>query len=369
MDAGLYLHIPFCKSKCAYCDFASFAGQEAFMHRYAQRVKQEIAEKASRFPRTISTLFIGGGTPSLFPAEEMRGLLEEIHAHFPFAENAECTCECNPGTVTPAFLQMLKEMGINRLSFGAQAAQRPLLSLLGRIHTWDDVIHSLEMARSWGFENVNLDIMLGLPAQTEKDVQETLEKALALSPTHLSCYGLIVEEGTHLHRQVEKGLWQLPAEETERKEYALCQSLLSKNGFQQYEISNFALPGFACRHNLDCWRRKEYIGIGSAACGFIENMRWQNPPALQDYLKGVPANEEIISPQDAMFETMMLGLRTMEGVKEQAFLAMHGISLQQAYGEKLQKPLKEGLLYWQDGRVFLSRKGMDLQNRILVELL
>lgn len=369
MMAGLYLHIPFCKSKCAYCDFASFAGQESKMAAYAEKVKQEIAEKAARYPVTISTLFIGGGTPSVFPAEEMNGILQTLHAHFPFAPDAECTCEMNPGTVTPAFLRMLKENGINRLSFGAQASQRPLLALLGRIHVWEDVEHAFSLARSEGFVNLNLDIMLGLPTQTEQDVRETLEKALALAPTHLSCYGLIVEEGTKLHRQVENGLWVLPDEETERREYQLCREMLSACGFQQYEISNFALPSFPCRHNLDCWRRKEYIGIGSAACGFMGNMRWQNPPALSDYLQGIPAEETIISPEEAQFESMMLGLRTMEGVREEAFYSMHGVTLQQAFGKKLQKPLQEELIRWEEGRVFLTRKGMDLQNRILVELL
>lgn len=370
MKAGLYLHIPFCKSKCAYCDFASFAGQEEKMAAYAEKVQEEIRQKALQYPGTvIATLFIGGGTPSLFPPEMMENVLRCLHDHFVFDPQAECTCECNPGTVTESFLQVLKKWGINRLSFGAQCAQPHLLHMLGRIHTWEDVCASVSLARANGFRNINLDIMLGLPGQSEKDVQETLEKALALSPTHLSCYGLIVEEGTLLSHQVEKGLWQLPDEETERREYALCQSMLAAHGFVQYEISNFALPAFPCRHNLDCWRRKEYIGIGSAACGFMGNVRWQNPPALQDYLAGMPSDETIISPEEARFESMMLGLRTMEGVSEKDFLAMHGVSLEKAFGRQLKKPLQEGLIKWENGRVFLTETGLSLQNRILVELL
>ena len=370
MEAGLYLHIPFCKSKCAYCDFASFAGQEDNMAAYAEKVQQEIRQKAEKYPgTTLSTLFIGGGTPSLFPVEKMDEVLSCIHHHFRFHPDAECTCECNPGTVTKAFLQMLRRQGINRLSFGAQCAQPHLLHMLGRIHTWEDVCASVSLARECGFDNINLDLMLGLPGQTEQDALETLESALALSPTHLSCYGLIVEEGTVLARQVEKGLWQLPDEETERREYALCRRLLLEKGFVQYEISNFALPDFHCRHNLDCWQRKEYIGIGSAACGLMGNVRWQNPPSLQDYLNGVPAAEEIISKEDAMFETMMLGLRTMEGVSEERFLKMHGLSLQKVYGEKLQKPLREKLVQWENGYVRLTETGLSLQNRVLVELM
>lgn len=369
MEAGLYLHIPFCKSKCAYCDFASFAGQEQYMAAYTQAVLREIRQKAKAYPFILRTLFIGGGTPSVFPAKEMDTVLSALRRHFSFTDDAECTCECNPGTVTEDFLSVLKKHGVNRLSFGAQAAQPHLLRMLGRIHTWEDVVSSVEMAKSMGFHNLNLDLMLGLPGQTAEDVRQTLLRALALQPTHLSCYGLIVEEGTKMHAQVQKGLWQLPDEETERAEYAMCQDILAKHGFEQYEISNFSKPGFRCRHNWDCWQRVPYIGIGSAACGFVGAVRYQNPPDLSDYLQGMPAAEETISPEDARFETMMLGLRTMEGVQEDAFYQMHGQPLSAVYGQKLQRPLQEGLIRWEGGRVFLTQEGMNLQNRILLEIM
>ena len=370
METGLYLHIPFCKSKCAYCDFASYPGKESLMASYAQRLMDEIREKAAAYPSAvIRTLFIGGGTPSLFPPEEMGKVLGCLREHFPFLPDAECTCECNPGTVTAAFLSVLRENGINRLSMGVQACQPGLLKMLGRIHTWEDAVASVKLANSLGFHNLNLDLMLGLPGQTEAQVEETLQKALSLSPTHLSCYGLIVEEGTPLAAQVEKGLWQLPDEDTERRQYALCREILSAHGFRQYEISNFALPGYHCRHNMDCWQRREYIGIGCAACGFMGNLRWQNPPSLEDYLSGCAPLEERITPEDARFESMMLGLRTMEGVHEDVFFKAHGITLENAFGEKLKKPLREGLIQWQEGRVFLTEQGMSLQNRVLVELL
>lgn len=370
MEAGLYIHIPFCKSKCAYCDFASFAGAEDKMVPYARALQQEIRQKAAQYPDAlISTLFIGGGTPSLFPAALMDQVLQSVHEHFTFVPGAECTCECNPGTVTEEFLAVLKKHGINRLSFGAQASQEPLLQLLGRIHRWQDVEQSVNLAKQLGFHNINLDLMLGLPGQTEAHVKETLERALSLSPTHLSCYGLIVEEGTRMHSQVEKGLWQLPDEDTERRQYDICRHTLQRHGFVQYEISNFALPHFHCRHNMDCWQRKEYIGVGSAACGFMGRKRWQNPPSLPAYLAGEAPQEEFISPRDAMFETMMLGLRTMDGVSEEAFFSVHGHSLESVYGEKLQKPIREGLVKREKGRVFLTEAGLSLQNRILVELL
>ncbi len=365
---GLYVHLPFCVRKCAYCDFASFAGREGDMARYVDAVLKEARIK-SGLSRPIATLYLGGGTPSLLPPETMDRLLRGLRCAFHFLPGAECSCECNPGTVTKAFLETLKKGGINRLSFGAQARQPELLSLLGRIHTWEQVEQSVALAREAGFDNINLDLMLGLPGQTLADVQETLDAALSLSPTHLSCYGLIVEEGTKMSRMVESGAWQLPDEETERDMYELCRSVLSRHGFFQYEISNFSLPGFACRHNLDCWQRKEYLGLGSAACGFVGSVRFENPPGLDDYLKGKPAEETVISPSEARFESMMLGLRMTEGVSNADFAARHGMSIQAAFGEKLNKPLAQGLVEWSGDCLRLTRRGMDVQNAVLVELM
>ena len=367
-EIGLYAHIPFCAQKCAYCDFASFAGRERDENAYIDAILCE-AERRSRIDWAAATFYIGGGTPSLLPPALMDRLLQGIRRCFDFLPDAECTCECNPGTVTAAFLDTLRKNGINRLSFGAQAAQPRLLSLLGRIHTWKQVRESVEMARNSGFRNMNLDLMLGFPTQTLADVRETLEEALSLSPTHLSCYGLIVEEGTKMHRMVEGGEWTLPDEDTEREMYELCRETLFRHGFEQYEISNFALPGFQCRHNVDCWKRKEYIGIGSTACGFLGSVRYQNPPDLDGYLTGNPAVETVITPKEARFESVMLGLRMTEGVCDASFKRMHGVSLREAFGSKLDKPLRLGLVVWEDGFLCLTRKGMDVQNSVLVELL
>jgi len=367
-DVGLYLHIPFCARKCAYCDFASYAGREGDMGRYIDCLISEM----QTYPRDdyrISTLFLGGGTPSLLPPALMDELLTAVRDHFSFVPNAECSCECNPGTVSPDLFRVLKSQGINRLSFGVQAVQPHLLSLLGRIHSWDDARRSVMMAKEAGFDNINLDMMLGLPGQTLDDVRQTLDAFLSLSPTHLSCYGLIVEEGTLLHRQVEKKLWQLPEEDDERAMYDLCLTTLEKHGFEHYEISNFALPGLRCRHNADCWQRKEYIGLGCAASGFLGNKRWQNPPSLDAYLAHQPGEITLLSPEDAMFESLMLGLRMMDGVSADAFFRMHGVTLDSIYGKKLKKPISQGLIAWQDGYLRLTRRGMDMQNAVLVELL
>ncbi len=365
---GLYLHIPFCKSKCAYCDFASWPGRERDMPAYAKRLQNELHMESSP-DFLIDTVYIGGGTPSVLPPSLMARILDALRRDYRLAPDAEFSCECNPGTVTREFLSVLKEYGCNRLSMGAQAAQTPLLRMLGRIHVWEDVIRSAELARETGFNNLNLDLMLGLPGQTEKDVAETLKKALALSPTHLSCYGLIVEEGTPMQRRIASGEWRLPEDETERAEYETCREVLAANGFEQYEISNFALPGFACRHNVHCWQRKEYLGFGCAACGFLGNERWQNPPRLDDYLAGKEPEITQIGPEEAMFESVMLGLRMTEGVSLEAFFQMHGKRLEDVYGARLQKPLREGLAVLENGSLRLTRRGMDMQNRVLVELL
>ena len=367
-EIGLYLHIPFCARKCVYCDFSSFAGMEGEMGAYTDAVLREMALR-SRPEYAVATLYIGGGTPSLLPPALMKKLLDGVHRYFHVLPQAEWTCECNPGTLTGDFLSALREAGVNRLSMGAQACQPRLLTLLGRIHGWDQVVSSVRLARDWGFQNLNLDLMLGLPTQTLADVAESLAAALSLSPTHLSCYGLIVEDGTPLKEKISRGEWRLPEEEEERAMYELCRETLQRHGFKQYEISNFALPGFLCRHNLDCWRRKEYLGLGSAACGFLGNVRYQNPPGLPDYLSGKPAEETVLSRQDALFESVMLGLRTMEGVSEEAFFQMHGVSLRDAFGEQLKKPLQQGLVRWDHGSLRLTRRGMDVQNRVLVELL
>ncbi len=367
-EIGLYVHIPFCARKCAYCDFASFAGREKDMGPYADRLIREMDKRASP-DYLISTLYIGGGTPSLLPPGRMDQILSALRERFDFLPGAECSCECNPGTVTEAFLSVLRSYGINRLSFGAQARQQRLLSLLERIHTWPQVENSVNLARAFGFDNINLDIMLGLPGQTLADVRETLDAALSLRPRHLSCYGLIVEDNTKMKRMVDQGAWVLPDEELERDMYELCRETLLSHGFLQYEISNFAQSGYACRHNTDCWKRKEYLGLGSAACGFIGDIRYQNPPDLTDYLAGKPAEETVISPEDARFESVMLGLRMMEGVSEADFFRMHGVSLRDAFGDKLHKPLSQGLVEWRDGFLRLTRRGMDVQNSVLVELL
>jgi oxygen-independent coproporphyrinogen-3 oxidase len=367
---GLYVHVPFCVSKCAYCDFASYAGREADIPRYVDAVIREITRcSAETGHPTADTIFLGGGTPSLLDEGQVTRILGALRKAFPIEEVAEITCECNPGTLTTSFAQALHQAGVNRLSLGAQATQAHLLRLLGRIHDWEEVIASVEIARQAGFDNINLDLMFGLPSQTVSDVRETLEAALALRPTHLSCYGLIVEEGTPICRDVAAGKLALPHEEVERDMYELTRQTLAQEGLHQYEISNFARDGYACRHNVGCWTRMPYLGFGCAAHSFFEQCRRMNPSTLDAYLAGKEPKTERLSKEEARFESMMLGLRMTRGVKNEDFTRMHGMSIREAFGEKLDKPIGDELLQWHNGALRLTRLGMDLQNSVLVDLM
>ena len=378
----LYVHLPFCRSKCRYCDFPSFAGCEVFMPAYVDAVLREAAQRAEQLSHPeMQTVFFGGGTPSLLPPDQLTRLLRGLKALFPAAPDAEWTAEANPGTLTEAWLRAALEGGVNRLSLGLQAAQEPLLRMLGRIHTARDAEASVRMARQAGLKNLSLDLMFGLPGQTRRDWLDTLGFALSLRPEHLSCYGLIVEPGTPMEADVAAGSLALPGEEDERAMYDDAIRVLAEHGFRQYEISNFALPGRECRHNIGYWTHVPYLGLGSSAAsmlpadapGFVWR-RESNPPALADYQRmtedGSPGREtEAVDPAEARFETMMLGLRMTDGVAEADFLREHGISVDEAYGEKLKSLAGRGLLRHEDGRWRLTRRGMDVQNAVLVELM
>jgi oxygen-independent coproporphyrinogen III oxidase len=367
---GLYVHLPFCISKCAYCDFASYATREADIPRYVDAVVQEISRRGAEtgHPKA-DTIFLGGGTPSLLSELQVTRIMDALAEAFAIEEGAEITCECNPGTLTTPFAEAIKNANVNRLSIGAQAMQERLLRHLGRIHNWEQVIESVEIARKAEFDNLNLDLMFGLPSQTAADLRETLEAALALSPTHISCYGLIVEEATPICRDMAAGKLVLPDEEIEREMYELARQTLAEHGFHQYEISNFARKGYECRHNVGCWTRVPYLGFGCAAHSFFDECRTMNPSNLDAYLAGDQPKTEQISKEEARFESLMLGLRMTRGVKDEDFTRMHGLSIREAFGGKLDKPISAGLLEWHEGALRLTRLGMDLQNSVLVDLM
>lgn len=379
----LYLHIPFCVRKCAYCDFASYPGREGQMAVYASCLKKEIKLRAAQYGKIpVSTAYIGGGTPSVLPPELLQEALACLFAHFPLLPDAEVTCEANPGTLTEAFLRTLRQMGVNRLSLGAQAKQERLLRTLSRIHDWGQVEESVRMAREAGFRNLNIDLMFGLPGQTGADWRESLQAALALSPEHLSLYGLILEEGTPLYETVSQGILSLPEEAAERAMYEAARRLARKAGMRQYEISNFALPGDECRHNLGYWQGAYYLGLGAAAHSRMAcdpnkgaYARFGNTVSLDEYLQRMGeevfplAEYEEISPREAEFETLMLGLRVLDGVTDADFKKRHGRTILSAFGDKIGPLADKRLLTCKAGRLKLTRRGMDVQNAVLVALM
>ena len=376
----LYIHIPYCRQKCRYCDFASYAGQEGTMAAYVDAVLREadaMAPYAKDAP--IQTVFIGGGTPSTFPAELLKKLLTGLHQHFDMPSGIEFTSEANPGTLTPEWLEAAICGGVNRISMGMQACQPELLRTLGRIHTYDDVMESAALARKMGINNLSVDLMFGLPGQTQKMWQESLSAALALNVEHLSCYGLIPEDGTPLKRDLDAQRLFLPDEAEERQMYDDTLRILAQHGYQQYEISNFAKPGRECRHNIGYWTRVPYIGLGASAASFLQTksggLRLTNPSSIRDYIAMTEDNawrrreRTSLLPEDARFESLMLGLRMTRGVSETDFAAMHGIKLDDYCGDILRRQEQRGLLLHRDDRWALTRRGMDVQNAILVEIM
>ncbi len=377
----LYVHIPFCRKKCLYCDFASFPGMETEMESYVDCVLREADERIAFLgDRTCTTVYIGGGTPSVLPAALLERLLLGLQERFHISEGAEFTAEANPGTLTDQWLRTATAHGVNRISLGMQSAQPELLRMLGRIHSMEDVYASADMVRRAGIPEMNLDLMFGLPRQTPAMWEATLREAVALHPEHLSCYGLIPEEGTKMKELLDSGALSLPDEETEREMYDYTISFLADCGYQQYEISNFAQKGKQCRHNVGYWRQVPYLGLGVAAASMYPDVsgeaayyRTTNPSSVPLYKAMVQGDavrqEEPVSQREAMFETLMLGFRMNEGISETGFLQMHGVTLDSYRGERLREQEKLGLLEHDGGYWRLTRKGMDIQNTVLVNLM
>ncbi len=374
----LYVHIPFCRRKCRYCDFVSFPGSDQQMTVYVEALLQEAANRIDDITEPIETVYFGGGTPSILSAHLLKKLIDGLKDLLPLENVKEWTSEANPGTVTAAWLETAQSCGINRLSLGVQAVQTRLLQSLGRIHTMENVYESFTMIRKTGFTNVNVDLIFGLPSQTLNEWRETLQKIILLSPEHISAYGLIPEEGTPLYEDLQAGRLSLPPVEQEREMYEILLRELTKNGFEQYEISNFSLPGYSCKHNIGYWTQVPYLGIGLSAASMIhpvyENgfsyQRRLNKKNLPEWLSGHYTDSlETISPSEARFETMMLGLRMNRGISETEFKKLHHVSLKSCYGNKLQSLADRNLIQYKKPFWSLTRQGMDLQNMVLVELM
>ena len=360
-ELELYIHIPFCARKCAYCDFLSFAVPESTYRDYMDKLIEEIYGQSLCFPDScVISIFLGGGTPSLLPADLIGELFAVLYGCFTIAEDAEITIEANPGTLTMEKLEVYRESGINRLSLGLQSADDMELKMLGRIHTFDDFLKSYQRARQVGFDNISVDLMSALPGQDLHSWKNTLRKVMMLKPEHISAYSLIIEEGTPFFERYGKGghVDELPSEEEERRMYWRTAKLLKDYGYCRYEISNYALPGYECRHNLGYWNRTEYLGIGTGAASLMDNRRWnygEEPVGL--------------SVREQMEEFMFLGLRKMEGVSKAKFEESFGRGMEEVYGKVLGKMYTMGLMEGEGEFVRLTERGIDVSNGVMCEFL
>ena len=383
---SLYIHIPFCIAKCGYCDFNSYAldtllekghAEEDWARRYADALTAEIKNRAQELSlegREVGTIFFGGGTPSLFPPEETRRILDLAAATFDLDTDCEITLEANPGAAEAERFGALREAGVNRISIGVQTFDDAALRRLDRVHTGDDAGRAFRSARAAGFANVSLDLMFGIPYQTIDMAVKDIECALALGPEHLSAYELTIEPGTAFHaRQARGELDGLPDEETALRMWELRDSALRDAGYERYEISNFARPGFACRHNLNYWRRGDYLGLGAGAHSLMEGERLWNHARPDVYAQNASdptaGSERVDEPEKALGEALMLGLRVKEGVSLGRLARECGADPEEAFGELFRELENAGLLARENGRLRLSDKGTLLANQVLAKFI
>lgn len=384
-NMGLYIHIPFCKKKCEYCDFISYEGKENLVEKYIECVKHELTEigEQNRIDYEnnlddlvlVKTVYIGGGTPSFINSKYISELLNVIKNSFTLDNDVEITLEVNPGTADEYKLKEYKDSGINRLSIGLQETHDRILKNIGRIHTYENFLNTYNLARKIGFNNINVDLMLGLPGQTLLDLNESLDNVIKLNPEHISVYSLILEEGTPLYFKVSNHQVQLPDDELERKMYWKVKEKLQEAGYIHYEISNFAKLGYESKHNLSCWNQEEYIGVGVASHSYTNNVRYSVIENIEEYIKNIDTDNEadnIIfhekqNKDSKMQEYMLLGLRKIEGIKIQEFKNKFETEPIVLYKNELKKLKDEGLIKIDSNSIKLTNKGLDLANIVWEE--
>ena len=379
-ELGIYIHIPFCKQKCYYCDFVSYANQETKMEEYINGVLKEI-DYYKLEDYNITTIYIGGGTPSFLDSDYIKAILEKLKNKLKSNtikwEDIEITIEVNPGTVTLEKLKTYKEAGINRISIGLQSTNDKLLKQIGRIHNYEEFLETYKMAEKVGFKNKNVDLIIGLPNQKIKDIKENIENIVDLNPQHISVYSLIVEEDTKIEKMIKDGTLKLPDEETERKMYWYVKNKLELNGYIQYEISNFSKKGKESKHNLNCWNQKEYIGIGLAAHSYFKGKRYSNTENLEKYITNIKNNKieenitvhEIQTIDEAKKEYMMLGLRKIEGISIRDFKEKYGENPIYIFRKELDKLVNDKLLEIDLDKIKLTNMGLDLANIVFEEFI
>ena len=386
---GVYIHIPFCQKKCKYCDFTSVDNcdkeiKDKYIECLIKEIENHCRGKVPLLPlknnqnQEINTIYIGGGTPSILPSEKIDQILQKIKEKFNVDENVEITIEVNPGTVSYEKLENYKKIGINRLSIGLQSSENRLLNLIGRIHTFEEFKEVYENARKVGFENINVDLMLGLPTQTSQELTDSLEKIINLSPEHISLYSLILEEGTELERLIENKELEMISEDLERKMYWETKKILEQNGYNHYEISNFAKKGFESKHNLSCWNQEEYIGFGLAAHSYINKMRISNIDNLEEYIYNIENNDfdknVVLQEKEQSFENqakeyMMLGLRKIDGVSISEFEQKFQIHPLFYFRFEIAKLEEQDLVEVDLDNIRLTKKGLDFANIVFEEFI
>ncbi|MBA4600774.1 radical SAM family heme chaperone HemW [Thermoactinomyces mirandus] len=374
---AIYVHIPFCANKCHYCDFNSYVVNGQPVEDYLDALALEMEMAAARTkPEQIRTIYIGGGTPTILTPAQMKKLLRDLKFHFPDrAEDLEFTVEANPGTTGPELLSVMREEGVNRISFGAQTFRQDLLKKIGRIHGAGEIRKSVGQARKAGFDNISLDLMFGLPTQTVGDVEQSLREAVSLEPEHFSCYSLKVEEGTRFYVLQQQNKLVLPDEDEELEMYQWTRSYLNKKGYIQYEVSNFARPGFESRHNITYWLNEEYYGLGAGAHGYVDRVRYANVKGVEEYIYEIktgslPVEEfYVVSTSEDMENYMILGLRLLKGVKRSRFVQRYGIDAGEVFATTLKNLQQSNLLTVDDNWIRLTDQGLLFGNHVFASFL
>lgn len=375
VPTSLYVHIPFCKSRCFYCDFNTYVTPEHVMEMYLVLLEEELKMISQEATEPLETVFFGGGTPTLFSTLQLTRLLEMVHKYFTIRDTAEMTMEANPGSVNKEKLQALFTLGVNRLSFGGQSFSDRLLLTIGRLHDVHTIYRSIAMAQEAGFQRLNLDLMFGLPEQTMEDVKRSIEEAMALDIEHISTYWLKVESGTPFATWQEQGRLPLPGEDEEADMYDWIRSCLTDAGYTHYEISNFAKPGAESRHNLVYWRNEPYFAAGAGAHGYVHGQRYENERSINVYQNKIqqslrPIAEHCsISHHVAMEDTMMLGLRLREGVSKHRFADRHGLNIMDVFGSEIESLCEQKLLVWQGDSLRMTEQAWPIANVVFAKFI
>ncbi|SHG89276.1 radical SAM family heme chaperone HemW [Tepidibacter thalassicus] len=376
MERGLYIHVPFCVKKCNYCDFNSFKFTKEDKEKYIESLIREIGIYSENLKENcFSTIFIGGGTPTILSIEDISYIFKCIYDSFNIKKDAEITIESNPGTLTKEKLKLLYSIGVNRLSMGLQAYQKKHLDYLGRIHSYEEFEKNFKDAIDIGFENINVDIMFSLPNQTFDDWRETLENVVSLNPAHISAYSLIIEEETVFGKMYEKGELNVLDEEIDLKMYHYTRDYLKTEGYNQYEISNFSKSGYECKHNILYWRSKEYLGLGPGAHSYLEGVRFSNYCSLETYFEKLNNNilpvedSHKLEEKDKIEEKIFMGLRMNEGIYFKEFKEEFEIDFMKEYKDIIEKLRNKNLIDYTKDRLYLTNRGIDLSNSVFVEFL